>query len=279
MYDTCQRFMFEQAPIRGEFVHLSESYRTIMNQHRYPTVIRELLGEALVAAVLLAEIIKFEGELTLQFQSDGPVSLLVAKCNSKGDIRGLATWRDDISPINVPSALGEGQLVVTITYDNQVKPYQSIIPLHHQTISQALEAYFMQSEQLPTRFYIAVSSEGACGLLLQILPNESSEALNNTWEEVVILADTLASDELLTLENSEILRRLYHEHDLRLFDSTSIQFKCHCSVERMEGAIFTLGQEETELILKTDKEIKVTCEYCNNTYGFDKAQVLDIFSK
>ena len=278
MQDTCQRFMFEQAPIRGELVHLGECYRTIINQHAYPGVIRELLGEALVAAVLLAEIIKFDGELTLQFQSDGPVSMLVAKCNSQGHIRGLATWHDDVLPINIPSALGEGQLVVTIAYDDKVKPYQSIIPIKHQTIAQALEAYFKQSEQLPTRFIIAVSAQAATGLLLQVLPSESSETLANTWEEAVMLADTLQANELLTLENAEVLRRLYHEHDVRLFESKPITFKCRCSLERMQGAIVTLGEDEAHQMLQTNKEITVTCEYCNNAYGFDRAQVVDIFS-
>lgn len=279
MQDICQRFMFEQAPIRGELVRLNESYRTIIHQHHYPSVIRELLGEALVAAVLLTELIKFNGELTLQFQSDGPVTLLVAKCNSQGIIRGLATWRDDVLPINIPSALGEGQLVVTISYDEQIKPYQSIIPICHQTISQALEVYFMQSEQLPTRLYMAVSTEAASGFLLQVLPNESSETLHDTWEEAVILADTLAAGELLTLDHGEILRRLYHEYDVRLFDARSITFKCRCSPERMAGAIMTLGEAEANVMLQMNKEIVVICEYCNNTYGFDKAQVLDIFSK
>lgn len=279
MQDICQRFMFEHAPIRGELVRLGESYRTIVHQHHYPSVIRELLGEALVAAVLLTEVIKFNGELTLQFQSDGPVTLLVAKCNSQGMVRGLATWRDDVLPINIPSALGEGQLVVTISYDEQVKPYQSVIPIRHQTISQALEVYFIQSEQLPTRLYVAVSAEAVSGLLLQMLPNESSETLNETWEEAVILADTLNTDELLTLDHSEILRRLYHEHDIRLFDARSIAFKCRCSPERMAGAILALGEAEAAVMLQTNKEIVVTCEYCNNIYGFDKAQVLDIFAE
>ena len=277
MNDTCQRFLFEQHAIRGERVHLDASFHTIMEQHQYPAVIRELLGEALVAAVLLAETIKFDGQLTLQFQSDGPVSMLVAKCDSKGNIRGLAQWSDDVLPLNVPSALGKGQLAVTIEYDKQVKPYQSIIPIHHQTVAKALEAYFMQSEQLPTRIYTAMGEQSAAGMLLQALPSELDSANQEAWTELGMLADTLTTSELLELDTNVLLHRLFHEHDVRLFDAKPIQFKCRCAIEGMQQAIITLGEKEANDILLSNNEIAVTCEYCNNEYAFDKNQIDDIF--
>lgn len=276
-HDCIQRFMFEKFAIRGELVHLDESLHNIMHQHHYPVVIRELLGEALAAVVLLADTIKFEGQLTLQFQSDGPVTMLVAKCDSQGRIRGLVTWDADILPLNIKSALGKGQLVVTIEYDQKVQPYQSIIPIDNQTVSQALEAYFMQSEQLPTRIYTAVGTEHAAGMLLQLMPSELHSANQDHWAEVITLADTLTHQEIIELDNQELLHRLYHEHDLRLFDPQTIEFACRCSVERMQDAVRILGQKEAFEILLTNKEIEVTCEYCNNKFAFDKHDVENIF--
>lgn len=278
-HDSIQRFMFEKAAIRGELVHMDESFHTIMHQHQYPTVIRELLGEALVAVVLLADTIKFEGQLTLQFQSDGPVTMLVAKCDAKGYVRGYAAWDEDVLPLNVPSVFGDGQLVVTIEYDKKVQPYQSIIPIDRQTVAQALEAYFMQSEQLPTRIHTAIGTDHAAGMLLQVLPSELHTANQDMWTEVVTLADTLTQQEIIELENKEVLRRLYHEHDVRLYDEKPIQFKCNCSIERMENAIRTLGEKEAYDILSTNKEIEVKCEFCSNKYGFDRVMIEEIFSQ
>ncbi len=276
--DSVQRFMFEKSAIRGELVHLDESFHTIMHQHQYPAVIRELLGEALISVVLLAETIKFDGQLTLQFQGDGPVSMLVAKCDSQRHIRGFAQWNDAVLPLNVASALGVGQLVVTIDYDHRVQPYQSIIPIHNQTVSSALEAYFESSEQLSTRIYVAVGSEHAAGMLLQVLPQQQGNT-QDAWTEVVTLADTLTHQELIELDNHIVLHRLYHEQDVRLFEEEPITFQCRCSVERMQDAIRTLGEKEAYDILLTSKEIEVKCEYCSSTYAFERSEVDSIFTK
>lgn len=277
--DAIQRFMFETKVIRGELVHLDESFHTIMHQHHYPMVLRELLGETLIAAALLASTIKFDGQLTVQFQSDGPVTLLVAKCDSQGAIRGYASWREDVLPMNVAAALGAGQLVVTIEYDQKVQPYQSIIPIHHQTVSDALTDYFLQSEQLPTRIYVAVGTEHAAGLLLQVLPNEQHKLEQDqaTWSEIVMLADTLTQQELLELDAQTLLHRLYHEYDLRLFDPRPLYFQCRCSLERMQGAILTLGEPAAREILLTSKAVEVKCEYCSNTYAFNHHEIDMLF--
>ena len=276
--DSIQRFMFKDLAVRGELVHLDDSFHTIMQQHRYASVIRDLLGEALVAVVLLANTIKFDGQLTLQFQSDGPVSMLVAKCDSKRHIRGYCAWDERVLPINVPAIFEHGQLVVTIEYEQKIKPYQSIIPITQQTISQALEAYFMQSEQLQTRIYTAIGREQAAGMLLQVLPSEFESADQTGWHEVVTLADTLTDQEMIELDNQTFLHRLYHEHEVRLFDQEKVQFKCRCSIERMQNAVRTLGREEALTTLISNKEIEVKCEFCSHRYAFDKNQVNAIFT-
>lgn len=276
--DFCQRFLFERHDIRGELVHLASSFQTIVAQHQYPSVIRQLLGESLVAVVLLAETIKFNGQITVQFQSDGPVSLLVAKCTHDGFIRGLVQWDDKITPIDVMTALGDGQLVVTIEYDQKTQPYQSIIPIHRQTVTQALEAYFNQSEQLPTRLYIHVTEQAALGMLLQAMPASLQSDNLEPWHEVTMLADTITQDELATLDSQTILHRLFHEHDVRLFDPKAIAFRCTCSQDRMREAIRMLGQAEAMAVIEEKQVIDVTCEYCNQSYAFSRMDIETLFN-
>lgn len=275
--DCLQRFMFENADIRGEIVHLDESYRNIIAQHHYPPEISKLLGEALVAVVLLGASIKFRGQITLQFQSDGPVKVLVVKCNDQMHIRGLVQMKHDAFVRSSNQLLGDGKLVVTVEYDSKVKPYQSIIPIFNDSIADSLECYFAQSEQLPTRMWLAVGEEQAAGMLLQLLPRQTTAARENFWQHATKLGETVTADELLKLESDLLLHRLFHEETIRLYDAQPVQFKCSCNIQRMRNAIHLLGEEEAMDILRSKPQIVVTCEYCNYSYNFDQTAVADIF--
>ena len=260
---------------------LNQSFRTIINQHDYPAYLRSLLGEALVSAVLMTNILKFKGELTVQFnQSQGALQMLVVKCNHRNQIRALAKWDPDASKQDLANDLGQGQLVVTIAPDDVVRPYQSIIALEQGSVTAALERYFIQSEQLPTRFWCAVSETQALGMLLQYLPESAqsnAEQHLNFWEHATQLSETLTSQEMLSLTNEALLHRLYHQESVRLFSPEKIEFHCRCSQAAMENAVRALGQQEASSILKTNKHIGVTCEYCNNEYAFDRIAVAKIF--
>lgn len=279
MNDTLQRFIFEHSDVRGEIAHLNESFTTIIKQHNYPKPIHAVLGEALVASVLLCATIKFQGQLTLQFQSDGPLKLLVVKCNHQYHIRGVAQFDSEkvMANENPTSLLGYGQLVVTLQTLDQKNSYQSIIPLHKQGISHSLENYFAQSEQLATRVWLAVDDKSAAGILLQLLPKQTTRDRECFWEHAVKLGETLKEDELLHLDNETILKRLYHDQDIRLFPAQSIQFLCTCNKLRMENAIRILGQDEAQSILSQKQLIIVTCEFCNHQFSFDKIDIAAIF--
>lgn len=277
--DYIKRFIFETAPVRGEIVHLDESFQAIIQQHNYPQLIQELLGEALVSTVLLACTIKFKGQLTLQLQSGGPVTLLVAKCSNKLEIRGLAQWNGLELPDSIENAIGEGQLVLTIEQDDKVQPYQSIVPLQYRRIAQAIESYFHQSEQLPTRLWIASNQQNAVGMLIQKMPDAQHDHLNDYWQHIVTLSETITAQELLAETPDTMLHRLYHQEDLRVFDPEPVEFKCQCTLARMQNAIITSGEKEALEILKEKQSIVVTCEYCNDEYAFDKADVQKLFEK
>lgn len=278
--DSLQRFLFEQDAIRGEVIHLDHSWQEVIARHDYHPVVRELLGETLTAGVLLSATLKMEGRLTLQIQGDGPVSLLVAEITISKDgeltqrsLRGMASSKtEQIQVGNLASLFGKGQIVITIQPDNGKDRFQGIVALEGETIAEALQAYLIQSEQLDTRLWLHVGDKNSAGLLLQRMP-ASSEQEAEDWNRILHLASTVSRDELLGLAAEEVIHRLFHEEDVRVFDAENIRFFCSCSRERVAGMLRGLGRNELEDILQEQGKINVNCEYCLHAYDFDAVDV------
>jgi molecular chaperone Hsp33 len=277
--DILQRFLFENASVRGELVHLNTSYLAIMEQHQYPPVIQRLLGETLAVVVLLSAIIKFKGRLTVQFQGKGKLKLLLAQCDDSFHFRGVAQWDANLSEEDIPNAVNAGTLAIMIDPDTpNGKRYQGIVAWQGESLAQAVEGYFQSSEQLPTRLWLAVNEHGAAGLLLQVMPSEKPELHANTWEHLQYITDTITPQELLELDNQTLLRRLYSQEEMRIFDSLPVAFRCSCSVQRSENAILMLGREDIEEELQGKQSIVVTCEFCSKKYVFDRMDIERIFT-
>lgn len=283
--DKIQRFLFENADVRGEIVRLSKSYQEIAQQHSYPPAIRHLLGQSLAVASLLSAIIKFQGRLTLQFRGNEALKLLLVQCTNDFQLRGLAQWQGgDLSETDLVAALQNGQLAVIVSPDTSTARYQGIVAWKGHSLAESIEGYFKDSEQLPTRLWLAVDDTTVAGLLIQPLPREGSKKTqpvvgDNDWEHLVHLAQTITPEELLNLDNQTILRRLFSQEEVRVFQPAPVEFRCTCSVERGENAIQMLGQEEAEAELKDKQKIVVTCEFCNKEYTFDRVDVAKIFKK
>jgi molecular chaperone Hsp33 len=278
--DLLQRFIFEKSPVRGELVHLNQSLATILGQHDYPPHIQKYLSQALVAAALLVATIKFHGRLTVQFRGKGKLKMLLAQCNQDFHLRGLAEWDPNLTADELPAAFEQG--VLAIMMDPAIeggRRYQGIVEWKGKSLIESIENYFQQSEQLPTRIWMAVDETSAAGLLLQVMPKEAPEIYDHDWQHLTILANTITEPELLILNNDTILKRLFSTEDIRIFDPMPVIFRCHCSVERSENAISLLSQEEIEDELKNHKNITVTCEFCNQEYVFDRVDIAKIFQK
>ena len=275
--DAAQKFMLENQDVRGVIVHLTESYQVILKQHNYPPIVQKFLGEVLLASTLLAETIKLNGRMTIQFQSDGAIKLLVAQINDRGHLRGLAQWDVNATDAELESGLGEGQLVITIFDNNQLEPLQSIVSLEKRSITEALSFYFLQSEQLPTQFSFAVNEEYAVGMLLQLLPEKINTERQASWKLLIEHVKEINPAELFYDNNASFLMYYFPEDEIRLFDARELKFECGCSVEKMANAISVMGEIEANLILKEKAEILVTCEYCNREFGFDREKVEGIF--
>ena len=277
--DSIHRFLFEKFPVRGEIVHLDATWQAVLERFDYPPHIRAVLGELMAATALLASTLKFNGMLTVQLQGKGPLHLLVVQCSSQMALRGLARWNGDVTAGTLSHMTGDGRLAITVESSGEGRRYQGIVPLEGDTIAECLQNYFRDSVQLPTRLWTASGEQGASGMLLQRLPEQSqqSNVESDDWNRVQILADTITPDELQNLADEVILRRLFNEDDIRLFESAPVSFRCGCSRERVERMLRGLGREEVESILKDEGQVEVRCEFCNKAEAFDRVDTAQIF--
>ncbi|QIQ22375.1 Hsp33 family molecular chaperone HslO [Zophobihabitans entericus] len=274
-HDLLSRFLFEEHSVRGEMVTLNKTYQAMLDGHDYPAPVQKLLGDLLTATCLLTATIKFEGDIAVQIQGDGPLSLAVINGNNHQDMRGVARVTGEITDkMTLKEMVGNGYLVITIM-PSQGERYQGIVGLEHETVAECIEGYFMQSEQLPTRLFVHTGvyhgQPVTSGVLLQVLP--ASDASPDSFEHLAMLTHTMTADELFSLPVQEVLHRLYHEEDVRLFDATSVQFKCTCSRERCEASLATLPATEIDTILEEDGNIDMHCDYCGNHYIFDAIDI------
>ena len=279
MQDHKQRFLFPDSDIRGELVQVESSVRRILEGHNYPLAVQGLIGEAVAAVALLASTLKFKGRLALQAQGKGPVSLLLAECSHDGDLRALARHSDgqDWSHGDIQTLIGEGTMVITITPD-QGRQYQGIVPLSGDTLAECLQGYFQQSEQLPTRLWLASGNNRAAGLLLQRLPNQlaTTDGNNQMWEHLDALASTLQMEELLNLDDQTILHRLFHDTPPQLPEAQPLQFGCTCSRDRNRNALISLGNQELQQLLDEDGEVTLTCDFCRHQEHFDAVDLAEM---
>jgi len=274
--DQIQRVLFDELDIRGVLVGLETSYQQALEKHNYPKVIRRVLGEMMAAASVLAANLKFEGRLILQAQGEGDVTLLMAECNHNQELRAIARFEGELpEQARFIDLLQKGRMAITID-PLKGQRYQGVVPLEGDTLGKCLEAYFGQSEQLPTQMHFCADDERAAGFLLQVLPVEGTA--EEDWGRISHLASTLKDEELLELDNETLLYRLFHEENCRLFEADTIQFRCDCSRERSLNTLKFMTKEELQGILDEQGNIDVACQFCSEQYHFDQADLDYLFS-
>ncbi len=285
--DLVRRFVVEEQAVRGQFVRLDAAWGALREHADYPDPVRELLGEALAAAVLLASTLKFEGSLTLELRSDAAVRLLVAQCTHDFRIRGVA--RFDVARVAADFAAlaGGGYMTVTIDTDEVGGRrgggrYQGIVALAGGSMSASLEHYFENSEQLPTCLRLVADQLGASGLLIQRLPVAGGvaapAAAQQTWERAHAALSQLEPALLLRGSAEQLLRRCFAGLDLRLYDAQPVEFRCRCDLQRVRGILRSLGAREVRELLAEQGTVTVTCEFCGKPYRFDGIDVEQLFA-
>lgn len=269
--DFLRRFLFEDLGVRGEWVHLSDSWHAAKQHQQHTSHIESLLGQALAAVVLLSATIKFKGSMILQVQGDGAIKTLVAQANDQRKIRGLIRCDANTPVAPLAEQFGRGRLVLTVAAEN-AEPYQGIIPLHEDNLPAVLERYFQQSEQLNTRVWLYADAEHAAGLLLQQLP-AAPRPHPLDWERLEQLANTITPAELLALDCETLLYRLFNQETVRVFAAEAVEFQCACSRPRIERTLRAMGADELHSILQEREQIEIICEFCNAQYLFDQVDV------
>lgn len=295
--DTLQKFIFDNAAVRGEFVEISDTWREIQSRHAYPAAVKTLLGEMVAAAALLSANLKFDGSIIMQIHGDGPVRLLVVECDSNLRLRATAkvaegaTVADDASLTALLNHSGKGRFVITLDPTDKMpgqQPYQGIVPLDGDDMATVIENYMLRSEQLDTRLWLAADDQVSRGLLLQKLPRHSgkddqtaqaSEAEDlETWNRAVMLASTLKQPELLSTSIQTLMDRLFWEETIRVFEPAHPQFHCSCTREKVGNMLKMLGREEVDSALDELGQLGINCDFCGKHYGFDKVDCAQLFA-
>lgn len=278
MQDLLHRYIFENHDVRGELVQLDKTYSEIIENHNYPTEVKQLIGELLVATCLLTATLKFEGDIAVQLQGDGPVKYAVINGDHQQNMRGIARIQGDITEAGVLNLIGKGHMVITIT-PLKGERYQGIVPLVSNSLAECLEQYFQQSEQLRTRMWISTdtAAEKSSGMLLQVLPVNKEKA-EEDFTHLEALTNTIKDEELLELDGHTVLTRLYHEDNPRLFDPQPVSFRCGCSRDKIANAIVNVGKDALLEDAKEQGAIKINCQYCLKEYQFNKRDIENIFN-
>jgi molecular chaperone Hsp33 len=295
--DTLQKFIFDNAAVKGEFVEISDTWREVQQRHNYPAAVKTVLGEMLAAAALLSANLKFNGAIIMQVHGDGPVRLLVVECDAELRLRATAKLAPDTaiadgaSLTELLNAHGKGRFVITLDPLEKMpgqQPYQGIVPLDGASMATVIENYMLRSEQLDTRLWLGANGDVARGLLLQKLPRHSgkgdqtaqasAEEDLETWNRAVMLASTLKQDELLSTDIATLMNRLFWEETIRVFEPAHPRFHCSCTREKVGNMLKMLGRAEVDAALADLGQLGINCDFCGKHYDFDKVDCAQLFA-
>ncbi|HKU91399.1 MAG TPA: Hsp33 family molecular chaperone HslO [Steroidobacteraceae bacterium] len=289
--DIVRRFVFERYPIRGHAVRLGRAWLGLREHQDYPLAVQKLVGEAVSAAVLLAATLKFDGTLTLQLQGKGLVNLLVAQCTHDFRVRGMARHEPDFSgeggdTAGFRSLAGDGQIIVTVESSDRGSSYQGVVPITGDSLAESLEAYFVQSEQLPTRVLLASTPGVVAGMLVQRIAGVGGKqaptdpaALEEAWMKADLAMESLTPEQLLADDIEQRLLRLFGDDEVRVFGGHEVKFECRCSRERVANVLRSLGQDEVRSVIAEQGSVTVTCEFCQKPYKFDPIDAEQLFAE
>ena len=308
--DTVLPFQLDAADIRGRVARLDGVLGGILKQHDYPPQVEALVAEMALLTALIGQTIKLRWKLSLQVQSKGAVRMIATDYygpEGEGDIariRAYASYDADRLTDGVAfDQVGDGYFAVMIDQGQGMKPYQGITPLTGGSLSACAEAYFAQSEQLPTRFHLSFgkSSEPgvdehwrAGGVMLQHLPKASplmakgegtgdvlaaddlldGDASEN-WNRVNILLDTVEEMELIgpQVPPNDLLLRLFHQEAPRVFDTQPVRFGCTCSEDRVRQSLSIYSARDIKTMTTDEGRVTADCQFCSAHYDLDPATV------
>jgi len=277
--NTIQRFLFKDLNIRGQHLKINQAWQELIKDRGYPCVLKKLLGELTILSIMLANGMKHTGKITLQVQGQGPVNLLVVEVTHELKLRGVAKTNQKITQqITADQLLGNGKILVTLENTQTDTLFQSYVERTESSLIESFENFFSQSEQLPTKLWIASDELSLSGVMIQKLPDSNSIDPDG-WNRITSLTTTITNEELCNLEPKELLHRLFHEEVLEIFESLKIEYHCPQDKKKIENMILALGEEEAKKILEEQGEIVIHNDICNFHLRFTKEDITRIFKK
>ncbi len=308
--DTVLPFQLDASDIRGRVARLDGALNGILKQHNYPPQVEALVAEMALLTALIGQTIKLRWKLQLQVQSKGAVRMIATdyygpdKEGSPARIRAYASYDGDRLTDAAPfDQVGEGYFAIMIDQGKGMTPYQGITPLAGGSLAACAEAYFAQSEQLPTRFSLSYGQSTepgvaehwrAGGVMLQHMPKASpfvargegsGEVLTaddivhgdeaENWGRVNILLDTVEEMELIgpALPPNDLLLRLFHEEQPRVFDTQTVRFGCTCSEDRVRQSLSIYSAADIGTMTTDAGRVTADCQFCGAHYDLDPATV------
>ncbi len=267
-------FVFESIPVRGEIIHLARSWRRMLRDHDYEPAIRETLGHAAAATGLIAQSLKFDGAVTMQIQGSGDLRMLVMQCTSKLELRGMVTTSPEVTATSFEGLMEKAHCAITV--DAGERPYQGIVEVNRESLAASLENYFERSVQVPSHVVLVCNDDMAGGLLLQQMPGHPIDV--DDWNRLGFLAATLTTGDFPDVSGLDLIRKLFNEDDVRVFDEKPVVFRCRCTQRRAEDVLRMLGPEETSAALREEGTIRIRCEYCGRRREFDEVDISRLFA-
>lgn len=292
--DRIVPFALQKTNIQGRLIELQQSFNTIIEQHLYPYPVAYALAECLLLATSLSSALKYQGVFTLQIKGSGPIRLMVVDCTEQGHLRGYAQFEENQLPmektnnfLSVPKLFGQGYLAFTVDQGPHTERYQGIVELTGLTLTDCVQQYFRQSEQINTALFIAIAknAQGWQGklLMLQQLPlptaayhdsNQQAER-EAQWQETLVYLSTLKRSEILDpkISSEQLLYLLFHEQLLAIHKMRPLIAKCRCSKAKIQQVLQSFPPAELK-ILQIDGMIGVNCEFCNSQYSFSEKDLV-----
>ena len=289
--DFTQTFQIEGLDVRGRLVRLGPEIGKVLDAHGYPQPVAEMLAQTLTLGVTLASALKYDGLFTLQIQSEGPISLLVADLTSDGAMRGYARFDEarvaeaaQGEGAEVPRLLGPGHLAFTVDQGPDTDRYQGITALDGATLAECAHNYFRQSEQLDTAIFLAAHTQGetarAGAMMVQRMPHQTNTHDpdgEDGWRRAVALLASLTEEELLDVEldHDALLFRLFHEDGVRAYPPSAVFHRCRCSRDKVAT---TLRQFPRDEVTNDDGTVQVVCEFCKTAYDFGPGDLDELYA-
>jgi molecular chaperone Hsp33 len=287
-----QNFQLDNSSLRGRMVRLGSELDDIITSHEYPDIINQLVSETLVVAVSLASMLKYDGIFTLQIQTSGPITMLVADQTSAGHIRACASYDKDAldalikdrgdEKLGIDVLLGKGHMAFTVDQGPDTERYQGIVELKGKTLVESVQHYFNQSEQIGSGIKMACDKiDGqwrASVIMLQHMPEDqanteagSGNAIEDDWRRTMILLETCTAEELVSpdLDAPALLYRIFHEEGLRIFEPKFVKKQCRCEKDKLVNAVRMMPQDDIDHIFDEDSA-KLKCEFCSKVYTITK---------